>query len=188
MRDTGLRVGSGTGTRAGHGRWRSGGRPRTPRGALRRGLHAAIVAVVALGIAAAGCSGPDDSLEAIRARQDAGDFAGSLEPLRERLQREPGDAELQYRYGHALVATGQPSLAEWALREAMKDPEWLVPAGLQLAYAALASEDYAMAIETANQVLAEHPDNAEVLLLRANAYAHSRTQPEAALADADRLL
>jgi len=45
-----------------------------------------------------------------------------------------------------------------------------------------------MAIETANRILEEDPDNVDVLLLRANAHAQSRTDNEAALADADRIL
>jgi len=140
-----------------------------------------------LGVALAGCK-PSDPLEAIRQQQANRDFAGSLEPLRALLDERRDDAEVQYRYGRALALTGQPSLAERSLRKAMDDPEWLVPAGLQLAFAALRTTNYPMAIETAERILEAHPDNVDVLLMRANAYAHSRLNNEAALADVDRVL
>lgn len=138
-------------------------------------------------LAIAGCA-PSDPLEAIRKQQAGGDFAGSLEPLRALLDERRDDAEVQYLYGRALALTGQTSLAEWSLREAMDDPEWLVPAGLQLAFGALQTGNYAIAIEATERLLEADPDNVDALLLRANAYAHSRVHPEEALADVDRIL
>jgi tetratricopeptide (TPR) repeat protein len=137
-------------------------------------------------VAIAGC-GPSDPLAAIRQQQAIGDFAGSLEPLRALLDERRGDAEVLYLYGRALAQTGQVSLAEWSLRKAMDDPEWLVPAGTQLAYGALATRSFPMAIEATGRILEAHPDNVDVRLMRANAYTHSRLDHEKALADVDRI-
>ncbi|MBW2716131.1 MAG: hypothetical protein JRD03_08645, partial [Deltaproteobacteria bacterium] len=81
-------------------------------------------------LALAGCS-EVDSVSAIREQQAAGDHEATIEPLRALLAKRPDDAELNFLYGRALAFT-KPNLAMWALREAMKDPEWLVPAGTQL--------------------------------------------------------
>ncbi len=134
-----------------------------------------------------GC-GPSDPLEDIRQQQAAGEFEATLEPLRQLLAERVDDPEVQYLYGRALALSGQPSLGEWSLREAAKHPDWLVPAGSQLAFGALASNNVATAIEITNQILEVQPDNLEILLMRANAYAHSRQNDELALADAARVV
>jgi tetratricopeptide (TPR) repeat protein len=124
-----------------------------------------------------------DPLEEILQRQQAGDLAGTVEPLRELLDERPGDAKIQFLYGRTLALTGQLSLAEWSLREAMSDPEYLIPAGSQLAYGALRGQNYPAAIETTTELLDAHPENVDVLVMRANAYAHSRMNHERALED-----
>ena len=138
---------------------------------------------------ALGCA-PSDPLEALRQQQAVGNFAETIEPLRELMTQRHDDSELHYLYGMALARTGQPSLAEWSLREAMNDPKWLLPAGQQLVYDGLATGNHDRAIEIAGTVLDAHPDNLDMLLLRASAYAHSRSKIhyEAALADVDRIL
>lgn len=150
-------------------------------------LLAVLGACLALWATALGC-GASDPLEEIRALQQSGRFGDTIEPLRELLAERPDDSEVEYRYGLALARTGQPSLADWSLSEAMKDPEWLVPAGQQLVFDALGSGNHDRAIEITSKILESEPDNVDVLLLRANAYARSRMHLEEALADADRLL
>jgi tetratricopeptide (TPR) repeat protein len=147
----------------------------------------AAVAGLLVCVGIAGCT-PSDPLAEVRELQAAGDFEGSLEPLRERLAERPDDAEANYLYGRALVGTQQPSLAEWSLRKALEDPEWLLPAGLQLALAALTTRGYLTAIEATGRVLEVDPDNVDALMTQANAYAHSNADHEKALADADRVL
>ena len=88
-------------------------------------------------LAPLGC-GHGESLDAIRAQQERGEFEQSIEPLRKLLQKRPDDPEANFLYAHALVATQRPSLATWALRKAMEDPNWMVKAGIQLSHAALA--------------------------------------------------
>jgi len=134
-----------------------------------------------------GCDSADP-LEAIRAQHEAGDYDGSVEPLRELLEEDPDNAEANYRYGLALSATNRANLAIWSFRKAMEDPDWLVPAGVSLAYAALNAHDFNEVVNVATRVLEVEPDNQSALVMRANAYAHWKTDPEKALADADRVL
>lgn len=138
------------------------------------------------GIAA--CGPPSDRVAEARRKQATGDLAGSLELLRELVAERPDDAEVHYLYGRALALTRQPSLAQWSLRKAMDDPEWLAPAGLQLALDALNTGDFATAIEVTGRILEADPDNADALLMRANARARSEQDLEQALADVDRVL
>ncbi|MGH0030250.1 MAG: tetratricopeptide repeat protein [Myxococcota bacterium] len=151
-----------------------------------RSIFLAGLALLAICLGAAGCGG-SDPLEPIRQQQASGDFAGSLEPLRELLKERGDDAEVQYLYGRALSMTGQPSLAEWSLDEAMKDEDWVVPAGSQLAVGQLRAGNYDLAAETAGKVLEVDPENLDMLILRANAYAHSNRNEEQALADVERI-
>src|SRR5262245_10714002 len=132
--------------------------------------------------------GPADPLVEMRQRQESGDFAGTLDPLRKLVDQHPDSAEVYFRYGRALEATGQPSLAEWPLRKAMEDRQWLVPAGLQLAAGELETNNFNTAIEVTTRILGVDPDNVQVLLMRANANAQSRLRPADALTDVDRIL
>jgi tetratricopeptide (TPR) repeat protein len=131
---------------------------------------------------------PTDPLELARQRQAAGDYQGSLERLRDLIEERPKDPEVNYLYGAALAATDQPSLATWPLLQAMDDPDWLIPAGMQLAQAALVTGDFNEAVAATTRILDEHPDEVQALLYRAQANAHWKENPEAALRDADRVL
>lgn len=149
---------------------------------------------IALLLACAAIAGPplggckqEDPLAVVRKQMAAGDFEGSVEPLRELLAKQPDDAELNFLYGKALSAT-QPSLAVWSLRKAMDDPEWIVPAGTQLAYLMLVGEDLNEAVKITSRVLEHDPENTRVLMMRAKAYAHSKRHPDLAIADAKRML
>jgi tetratricopeptide (TPR) repeat protein len=143
--------------------------------------------LLALAALLIGCGAPDP-VARVRELQAAGSFGESLEPLRGLLEDRPEDPEVHYLYGVALLRSGQPSLAVWSLRKAMETPEWLVPAGLELALAALAADNHQGAIETVDRVLEAEPDHVNALLLRARARLLSRTAYEGALADADRVL
>lgn len=151
-------------------------------------LRLFVATSVLLALTSLAACGPTDPLEAIRKQQASGDFEGTIEPLRKLLEKRSGDPEIQYLYGTALSMTGQTSLAEWALREAMNDPDWLQPAGLRLAYGALRTQNFPLAIETTTRILESHPDHVDALMMRANAYAHSHLDNEAALADVERIL
>jgi tetratricopeptide (TPR) repeat protein len=152
-------------------------------------LGAAVAAALcAAGLALASGCAPADPLERARTLQAAGDFAGSLEPLRARLQTSPEDAEAHFLYGLALARSGQPSASVWSLRKAMEDPKWRVPAAIQLASGAMRTGNPEEAIDVTGRVLEQEPDNVEALVLRAEAKAVSRRDYEGALADAERAL
>jgi len=129
-----------------------------------------------------------DSLGEIRQRQTRGDFGSTLEPLRALLAERPSDPELSFLYGRALIQTQQFSLATWPLRQAMEDPEWLRPAGLLFAHIALASRDFNEVVRVTTRILEAHPEDTTARLYRAQANAHWRNNPEAALADARQVL
>jgi len=144
-----------------------------------------IAGLVCLGLA--GCA-DDDPLARVRQLQATGDYRASLDPLRDLVATRPEGGEVYFRYGLALALTGQSSLAEWSLREAMKDSEWLGPAGLRLAQDALNSANYGTVEEVTNQLLSREPDSTAALLLRAHGRAHSRLEFAGALEDAERIL
>ena len=118
---------------------------------LRLLLRCALAAGLLVGLALSGCK-RGDPLEAIRQQQLAGDLQGTIEPLRELLAERPDDPETNFLYGRALSAT-QPNLAVWSLRKAMEDPEWLVPAGSQLAFLALTGLDFNEVVKITGRIL-----------------------------------
>ena len=92
-----------------------------------------------LGVALAGC-GPSDSKDEALKLQAEGRTGESLEQLRRLVEAGSDDPEVFYRYGLALLGSGQASLSQWPLRRAMESPDWLVPAGLALASSAVGSQ------------------------------------------------
>lgn len=134
-----------------------------------------------------GCKADDPVVEA-RALIRQGRLEPAIELLREALEVQGDDSEVLYLYGRALSISGRPSLAEWSLRKAMEDPEWRVPAAMQVAYGALASHSFDESIAAANVVLEVEPDHIDALLMRANSNVESRRFAEEGLADTDRVL
>nr|MBC8340743.1 tetratricopeptide repeat protein [Pseudomonadota bacterium] len=143
--------------------------------------------VLALQLSIAGC-GPSDPLDAIKQAQAEGRMEQTVEPLRELIDERPGDAEVLFLYGRTLSATGRAGLGEWSLREAMRDPDWMMSAGMQLALDSARSANYESAISISTEMLEAYPDSIPVLTIRASSYAHSRMHNEEALADANRVL
>jgi tetratricopeptide (TPR) repeat protein len=143
--------------------------------------------VAAFAAVLAGC-GTQEPVAKIRALHAEGRFQESLATLGELVAARPDDPELLYLYGQALVRTAQPSLALWSLRKAMETREWLVPAGLELAAAALQTGNEEAAIEATTRILEAEPDHLDALLLRARAGVSTPRRYEEALADADRAL
>jgi len=134
-----------------------------------------------------GCDASSD-IENVRALQQSGRYEQSLELLRRGLERDPDDSELHYRNGLALTQTGRPTQAVWSLRKAMEDPEWLQRAGLLLASAGLRAHNQELGLEAVDRVLAEHPEDVDALVMRANIRIAMRSQFEGALEDAERAL
>jgi tetratricopeptide (TPR) repeat protein len=149
----------------------------------RRRLGCAAVAALLL----AAC-GSRDPLERARELQAGQDFAGSLEILEQLVTERPGDPEIHYLHGLALVRTGQPSLAIWSLRRAMEDPKWLAPAARELAGSATLTGNPDTAVEAMTRVLEQEPDNLDALVLRAKAQVATRRAYAGALEDAERVV
>jgi tetratricopeptide (TPR) repeat protein len=146
-----------------------------------------VLLVAALAAALASC-GSSDPVADVRDLQAQGRFDESLEPARALTEASPGNPEVLYLYGRALVRTRQMSLAQFPLRKAMESPDWLVPAGLELAGAELATDNAESAIEATSRILEAQPEHLEALLLRSRARAQDRRHYDEALADADRAL
>ncbi|MBW2288291.1 MAG: tetratricopeptide repeat protein, partial [Deltaproteobacteria bacterium] len=137
---------------------------------------------------AAGCGGDVDSrMQEIRALQDVGQFTESITELREVLAISPDLPEANYRLGAALVQTGDPSRAIWALKKASESQEFAVPAGLMLASAHFTVRDLEEAIRAIDRVLELAPERIAALQLRAKANLDI-ARFEEALADTERLI
>jgi tetratricopeptide (TPR) repeat protein len=114
----------------------------------------------------------------IRNQQETGQFAGTLEPLRELLQASPDDPELNHLYGSALLALKQPDLAIWSLRKAALDPERAVGDGILLANALLRGGSADDAVEQVLRVLELAPDQQEARSLLLQARSKARQHEE----------
>jgi tetratricopeptide (TPR) repeat protein len=123
----------------------------------------------------------------VRALQDVGQFNASIDELREVLAVAPDLPEATYRLGVALVQTGEPSRAVWALEKAAESPEYVVPASLLLASAHFGSGNYEATVKAADRVLAQDPDRTVALQLRAKGNLGAG-RPQDAATDAQRLL
>jgi len=136
----------------------------------------------------AGCgASPEKLLEEVRAMQDVGEYAESIEPLREILEENPGHPEANYRLGLALVRERQGNKAIWRLERAAESPELAVQANLALASLYLSLKDYEHGVAVADRVLVLDPENRVALLYRYRGNLDGKRRDEA-LKDLDRLL
>jgi len=154
---------------------------------IGQGFLQSRVAAAFVGLALVVACSPKLDLSEIRSYQQAGRFAETIEPLRERLDETPDDPELNHLYGLALLQTNQAALAIWPLSKSADDPERAVDDGLLLARATLEGGSPEDAVEAADRVLELAPDRVDALRLKVTARLKAR-QNEAALEDVDRLL
>ena len=156
-----------------------------------RRSHSALASLLSIVLVLAtygvGCR-DDTPLEQIRSMHANKQFADSVEPLRELVSQNPDDPELNYLYGIALLRTGSPDMAIWSIRKAAESPEWAQRAGLALGNAAVSSQEWDNAVAIANTLLDKNPDDAEALLIRANAQLEQRADYESVLADFERVI
>jgi tetratricopeptide (TPR) repeat protein len=154
----------------------------------RRPGTAAWAGVLTIVLLAAGCGGDVDSrMQEVRALQDVGQFTESIDELREILAIAPDLPEANYRLGVALVQTGDPSRAIWALKKASESTEYAVPAGLMLASTHLSVRDFEECVRAADRVLEIDPERLAALQLRAKANLGVHSLDDA-LADSERLI
>jgi len=145
---------------------------------------ASLAALLTLGA----CRGSREArLEEVRALQDAGLYAETVEPLRELVAENPEQPEANYRLGMALLRTGQASRAVWPLYKAAASEAFAVPAGMAIASTLLRQDQHEEAYAAASRVLEVEPDHEGALAIRAQAGLAS-AQPEQALADAEHLV
>ena len=158
----------------------------------RRGVVPSMGAPTAVGLCLLlsillGACAPTDPVQDVEDQLARGEVQSAVAAARELVELRPDDPEILLLYGRVLGATREFALAEWPLRKAMRHPKWLVPAGIEVASFALRSVNYTAAIDVLDQVLEAEPDNLTGLALRANAYAQSRFDAEAALEDVEKM-
>lgn len=154
----------------------------------RRGGILAALTLITLALSNGGCTENQDSLAEIRKLHRQGKYIATLEPLRQRVSENPDDAESHFLYGSALRRTGAPDMAIWSLRKAAENEQWRFLAGLELGGAALAGQEWQNAIEIADQLLTESPDEIPILLIRAQARMGQKNNYEGALEDCARII
>ena len=153
-----------------------------------RGCARSLLAVLLIApLALVGCDRGDPLVEA-RSLLRRGQTAESLEILRGIIDEGRQDPELLFVYGRALLESGQPSLAEWPLREAMQDEAWFSLAATELARGSIAGGNIDNAGELLERVLERDPTNLEARMLLANAYAQSPRHFARALEEVDQIL
>lgn len=143
---------------------------------------------LALAWLASGCGGDVEARMAeVRALQDVGQFSASIDELRQILAVSPDLPEATYRLGVALVQTGEPSRAVWALEKAAESREYAIPAALLLASAHFGQHNFEAAIRASDRVLELDPERHAALRIRAQANLGA-VRLDAALEDAERLI
>jgi tetratricopeptide (TPR) repeat protein len=157
---------------------------RTPLTRRSRGFAILVVAAFAF----SGCGGDiDGRLAEVRALQDVGQHEASIDELRQILATAPDHPEATYRLGVALMQTGEPSRAVWALEKATEFPEYVISASLLLASAHFSQQNFEAAIRAADRAIELDPQQHAALRLRARANVGAG-RLEDALVDAELLL
>ncbi len=123
----------------------------------------------------------------VRALQDVGQFTASIEELREILAVAPDLPEATYRLGIALVQTGEPSRAVWALEKASESDEFAIPASLLLASAHFSAQNFEATVKASDRVLELDPERLAALRMRAKGNLGAGRLDEA-MRDTERLL
>ncbi|MBW2541546.1 MAG: tetratricopeptide repeat protein [Deltaproteobacteria bacterium] len=154
--------------------WRSDCARGATQGRSRRWLAWGLVlAVLACG------SDPEARLEGIRSQQELGDFAATVAPLRELLEANPEDPELNHLYGVALLGVGRPELAIWPLRKAAQEPDRAIEDGVLLSQALLRGGSASDAVQEVLRVLELAPDRVDVARLLLQTRLKARQHEEA---------
>lgn len=135
-----------------------------------------------------GCGGDiDGRMAEVRALQDVGQHEASIDELRQILAIAPDHPEATYRLGVALMQTGEPSRAVWALEKATEFKEYAISASLLLASAHFSQQNFEAAIRAADRAIELDPQRHAALRLRARANVGAG-RLEDALIDTEQLL
>jgi tetratricopeptide (TPR) repeat protein len=149
----------------------------------------ALLASLTLAVLACGGGGGDfeERLAEMRALQDEGKAAETLEQLTALSADHLDHPELNYRLGLAMIASGRPTEAVFPLDKAAATQEFAVPAGILLASTLANTDNHAGALRAATRVLEHEPDHEAALLLRATSAAQLH-DGATALESAERLV
>ena len=130
----------------------------------------AMAAIVALlGLHCGQSADRTTQIQQVVQMQEDGRFRDAISSLREMLDENPDDPQLNHLYGLSLLSTGRPALAVWSLRKASENEEFAVRDGLLLSRALMRGGSAEDAVAAASRVLEVEPDNMEALRLRLEA-------------------
>jgi tetratricopeptide (TPR) repeat protein len=147
------------------GEARAAGLASAPR---RAGLAGWALAFLASALLLAACGGEDleKELSELRAQQDAGRAAETLDEFSELANRHPDHPEVNFRLGIAMIAAGRATEALFPLHKAAADEGLAVPAGIVLASTLAQTQNHAEALRAAERVLERDAENEAALLLK----------------------
>jgi len=118
---------------------------------------------------------------------DQGRIRAAIELLEPVVRLERDNLDAQFYYGLALTMSGEAGPAEWSLRRAMKDPAHREEAARMIVGNAMLGSNPAEAVKILTDMIEDEPENIELLLARASAYAKTRVNLDDALADVERI-
>jgi tetratricopeptide (TPR) repeat protein len=132
------------------------------------GLSGWALALLASALLVAACGGEDleAELSELRARQDAGRAAETLDEFSDLANRHPDHPEVNFRLGIAMLAAGRATEALFPLHKAAADEGLAVPAGIVLASTLAQTQNHAEALRAAERVLERDAENEAALLLK----------------------
>lgn len=154
----------------------------------RGGFGLMLLAAATLCVAA--CGGREDlerTLGELRARQDQGKAAETLDEYSKLADRHPDHPEVNFRLGIAMIASGRPTEALFPLQKAADTETLAVPAGIVLASTLAQTANHAESLRAAQRVLELEAENEAALLILTSA-AIELHDGELALESAGKLL
>jgi Tfp pilus assembly protein PilF len=137
-----------------------------------KGLLSSMLALLAVFL---GCANPVEKFKNAEKLQRAGEYRAALEQYAQLLERVPADQPevlslIQLRMSECLWSLKRPQEAYAALEESLRNNAKNTPAHLRLAQLLLAGADTAGAVEQANLVLKNDPQNVQALSLLGAAF------------------
>ena len=137
--------------------------------------------------------GDTDQLDEVRELQANGQIEESVGKLVEMIDDGDRRPEVLYRYGRGLSHLGKIGRALWPLDLAIGDPEYTVPAAMELARNSIQGGNVEFALQTLERLRELRTDgaadtDARAFLLEARAHLDGRRSYDSALAAVERVL
>ena len=154
---------------------------------VRRPLARSALAALLASVCLVACARDrDERLTELRSLHVNGRYAETVEPLRELLELDPGDAEANYLLGVSLAQTGRSAEAIFPLRKAAESDAYAIEAGILVASALVANQAYEEAVQATDRVIQKDPERFAAWVVRAQAHL-AAGDLEAALGDGTQL-